>query len=304
MEEIPIGSVLVGVDGSRDSDRAVLWAAGQAAREGRTLALLHAVGPTALPPTPLVGMAPFDHTAYEGALRDHGREILAAAHALARSVEADLPTESMLIDDDARRAITAAATRAHLVVVGSRGRGPLRTAVLGSVSTSVARHATVPVVVCRPPQRLAEMERVIVGADGTAGSRPALEFAFHHASLWGAPLTVMHCFWDVLVATRGTGRLDPGMPDDPTDLRLLLAESVAGLREKYPDVDVNAELARGLVDDCLADRAPDSGLLVVGRPSVTAWSRLLHASCAIAVLERARTAVAVVPDTATEENLR
>lgn len=300
--QIPPGAVVVGVDGSDDADRAVRWAAGQADREGRTLALVHAVGPAVLPPAPLVGMAPFDHTAYAAALRDSGLATLAAARSLAASVAPDPAVVTVLLDDDPRAALTEATSGAHLVVVGSRGRGPLRTALLGSVSTAVARHASVPVVVCRP-RRSAPTARVVVGADGTAGSRPALEFAFRQASLWGAPLTVMHCFWDVLVATRGTGRVEPGLPDDPTELRLLLAEAVAGMQEKFPDVEVRTELARGLVDDCLADRSPDSGLLVVGRPAAS-WSRFLHASCAIAVLERARTAVAVVPETSTEETLR
>ena len=39
---------------------------------------------------------------------------------------------------------------AGLIVVGSRGRGPLRRALLGSVSDSVVRHAHCPVLVVRP----------------------------------------------------------------------------------------------------------------------------------------------------------
>jgi nucleotide-binding universal stress UspA family protein len=80
-------------------------------------------------------------------------------------------------------------------------------------------------------------------------------------------------------------------------LRVRLAESVAGLSEKYPDVPVTQDLARGLVDQCLADRTPDAELLVVGRADVRGWSRFLHVSCAMAVLERAHTTVAVVPET-------
>ena len=50
------------------------------------------------------------------------------------------------------------------------------------------------------------------------------------------------------------------------------------------------------VDECLADRSPAAGLLVIGRSASTGRARFLHASCAVAVLERARTAVAVVPE--------
>lgn len=39
---------------------------------------------------------------------------------------------------------------AGLIVIGSRGRGPLRRALLGSVSDSVVRHAHCPVLVVRP----------------------------------------------------------------------------------------------------------------------------------------------------------
>jgi len=153
------------------------------------------------------------------------------------------------------------------------------------------------VVVSRPVVDASSITpHVVVGADGLGASTPVLEFAFTQASLHRAPLTVMHCFWDVAVATRGPGLVGPGEPEDLSDLRLLLAEAVAGLAEKYPDVEVRRELARGLVDECLVDRVPDASLVVVGRSPASVWDRFLHASCALAVLERAHTTVAVVPE--------
>ena len=142
-----------------------------------------------------------------------------------------------------------------------------------------------------------------MGADGGEASGPVLEYAFAQASLRRVPLTVMHCFWDVATATRGKGVV-PADDTDLSDLRLLLGESVASLAEKYPDVQVTQELARGLVDECLADRAPAADLLVVGRGDRHGWSRFVHTSCALAVVERARTTVAVVPEHTQERNRR
>jgi nucleotide-binding universal stress UspA family protein len=42
---------------------------------------------------------------------------------------------------------------AGLIVLGSRGLGPLRRAMMGSVSGSVVRHAPCPVLVVREPSR-------------------------------------------------------------------------------------------------------------------------------------------------------
>ena len=191
------------------------------------------------------------------------------------------------------------ATNAELLVLGSRGRGVVRSALLGSVSTSVARAAACPVVVCRPVHETTanpDGPRVVVGCDGSSHAGPVLEFAFEQASLRGWPLTVMHCFWDVTAAMVGRGVVATIPDDGLDDLRLMLAESVAGLAEKYPDVVVTRELARGLADDCLAGRSSGASLLVVGRSHPNGIDRFIYISCAIAVLERADTTVAVVPE--------
>jgi nucleotide-binding universal stress UspA family protein len=61
-------------------------------------------------------------------------------------------TEFLIWTGDAGESIVdaAEAERADLVVVGSRGRGSLGRAILGSVSDHVVRHAPCPVMVVRP----------------------------------------------------------------------------------------------------------------------------------------------------------
>ena len=55
-------------------------------------------------------------------------------------------------DDRPWKAVLAAAkdAGAGLIVLGSHGRGPVGSVLLGSVATSVAQHADLPVMICRP----------------------------------------------------------------------------------------------------------------------------------------------------------
>ena len=295
MTEIPNGSIVVGVDGSEHSERAVAWAAAQAELESRPLVIVHSAERVVLRDTYWLDVQGIDHRKLMDALQRAGQAVLTDAEKQARTAAPDVDVRTALVEADPREALVDASRTANLVVLGSRGRGPLKSTMLGSVSASVAAHARGPVVVCRPHGAQAGERSVLVGADGTAASLPVLEFAFLQASLRGLPLTVMHCYWDVVEATSGPGVVPRGGQDGVEDLRLLLAESVAGLGEKYPDVEVELQLARGLVDECLAAAAPAADLIVVGRPASTGWFGFLHASCALAVLERARTTVVVVP---------
>ena len=88
------------------------------------------------------------------------------------------------------------------------------------------------------------------------------------------------------------------IPDELQQLHILLSESVAGLREKYPDVPVSLQLRHGLVDEALSPRGASWDLVVVGRHPVDSLDRWLSGSIAIAVLERSHATVAVVPQAA------
>lgn len=297
---IPAGSIVVGTDGSAHAERAVVWAARQARAEGRALDVVHAFGRVGVGDLAWLGTPGLDQSVLARALREAGETLVGEAREVAVLEVPGLEVRTHVLETDARDALVEASETAHLVVLGSRGRGPLRTMVLGSVSHSVARLARCPVVVCRPREpldRSAQGRReVLVGAEGTAASLPVVELAFRQASLHDLPLVVMHSFVDPTLAGRSGDGAAPAEPSDVVELRMLLSESVAGLRERFPDVEVDLRLSEGLVDQCLLDEAPDAELLVVGRSDVSGWSRLLYSSCALSVLERARTTVVVVPE--------
>jgi nucleotide-binding universal stress UspA family protein len=283
------GSVVVGVDGSPHADRAIVWGARQAVLEHRPLTLLHGFNPVGRTTVGALTLEGTDRYELLHVLRGAALTMLEEALALAQKTEPQLEVHPVLVDADARTALANASCTARLLVLGSRGRGSVSGLLLGSVSVAVAQLASCPVVVCRPRGSGTRTRGVLVGADGSAASLPVIEFAFHQAALRGVPLTVMHCFWEV-VATGGP------TPDPPSDMQRWLAESVAGFAESYPDVEVHLELARGLVDQVLANRALTTELLVVGRRHPDAVARILHTSMAAAVIERAAGTVAVVPE--------
>ena len=135
----------------------------------------------------------------------------------------------------------------------------------------------------------------VVGVDGSEHARTSLEFAYREASLRDLPLTVLHSFWDARSASQGAG-LVSDTEEGYDDARLLVAEAISGMAEKFPDVPVRIQLARGLVDDCLVRAASQMDMVVVGSHHRNPVAGMLHGSTAAAVLEHAECIVAVVPE--------
>ncbi len=293
---IPAGTIVVAVDGSEDSERAIHWAAEQARCERRPLTVLTATGVTTVPTAAWAAYAP-SYTLQPEELLASARAVADGALAIAVDLLPGAETHSAAVLGDPRQALVDLSRQAHLLVIGSRGRGPLRSKLLGSVSAAVSRDSHCPVVVCRPPRGRREDEPahgILVGADGTAESLPVIEFAYRQASLRGLPLTVLHAAWDEMGAFHGPGLT---RPTDHTfeQQRLLLAESVAGFAGKFPEVRVELQPARGLAEDCLGADSARWDLIVVGRHPVDTVLRLLTGAVATAVVEHAHTNVAVVP---------
>jgi nucleotide-binding universal stress UspA family protein len=287
------GSIVCGVDGSADAARALHWAAAQAALEHRPLAVVTATGVDPVSALAWAGGA--------GTLTISTTELLERARTVAETAATPIGLQQPQLTVTAHAAsgvprdvLTTLSQQAHLLVLGSRGRGALRSRLLGSVSVDVTRHSRCPVVICRPEQPGLVRQGVLVGVDGTAGSRPVLDFAFRAASERELPLTVLHSFRDVLVEVAGPQQVVP-TEDGLDEEKLLVAESLAGFTDTYPDVHVTTRLARGFPDQCLAADPERWHLIVVGRHTTDSLSRMLSPTVATSVVERARTTVAVVP---------
>ncbi len=290
------GAVVVGVDGSEDADRAVVWAAEQARREHRRLVLLR-------------GSALVGHSIYPGAeylMMDQasvdaeastGRAVLAASREQALRAGGDLDVTTLDVRTDPRLALVEASDRAHLMVVGSRGRGHTSSILMGSVSASLAARAACPVVVVRPQAVDAEHKPgVVVGARLDPGSVAVVDYAFAQASLRGVPLRVVHFYFDTettdiqLTAMAGSSSLRQELAEP-------MAETVAGLREKYPDVDVHLDLATGAFRALLAETAGHHDLVVVGRRTGGRLDRAIGTWSTLSIVENAHGTVVVVPET-------
>lgn len=134
--------VVVGVDGSPLSERAVAFAFEAAATRGVPLVAVHTWWDTLVDPLwePMI-----DWAAIEG----EENEVLAERLAGWCTKYPDVAVERVVRRDQPAHALLEQAGQAQLVVVGSRGRGDLRGLLLGSVSHALLHRAECPVVIVR-----------------------------------------------------------------------------------------------------------------------------------------------------------
>jgi len=151
--------IVVGVDGSLGSLKALNWALAEARLREASLRLVHAwMVPLidAIPEpwavgTPVIG--PTDDEVFEH-LEAAARNVLSTSVDHARSTEPDLDIQGELVEGRAAGVLVDAAGDADLLVVGSRGRGGFAGLLLGSVSAQCVQHAPCPVVVVPVGQSL------------------------------------------------------------------------------------------------------------------------------------------------------
>ncbi len=136
--------VVVGIDGSEPSRRALLWAADYASRLGGSLDVVTAwTFPEHAAPLGVVPAVPWPE------------ELVPQAHRKLDELVAEiLPDAPVPVRTEVERGaagpvLVDAAAGADLLVVGNRGRSALAGLLLGSVSEYCVRHATCSVVVVR-----------------------------------------------------------------------------------------------------------------------------------------------------------
>ena len=133
--------IVVGVDGSPPSERALDWAVAEVRRTG---AALHLVSAWTFPMA--LGYA-FTTTVHE--VQQSAQDVIDRAVAHVGEVAGDVTVTGETSEQAPAPALMAAAKGADLLVVGSRGLGGFRGLLIGSVSQYCTRHATCSVVVVR-----------------------------------------------------------------------------------------------------------------------------------------------------------
>jgi nucleotide-binding universal stress UspA family protein len=265
--------IVVGISGSAGSQDALRWAAQRASRHSLPLVVVHAVDDRWMTP----------EFQYEELIRESAVDLLQRSLETARLYAADLKVDVELRHGSPGAALREVSKEASMVVVGAHDRhwmdgGPLTDRALQIVSASDCPVAVI-------PARQGADRGVVVGVDGSEDALQAVRFAAAEADRDGDELTV------VLAIGSPVRRFETQLPSRGLtgtiieEQRVVLAESVAGLGDKYPDLRVHqcleteTEPAKALVDTAAGAR-----LLVIGSRGRAGFSRLVLGSTAHAVL--------------------
>lgn len=180
--------VVVGLDGSTGSARALAWAAANTERLGP-------IQPVAAWTYPWWAVAPFSPgTVLPPPRSTFHDEVSQVAERMLDAVEATDRLELMTIHAAAGSALVHASADASLLVVGTRGHGELADGLLGSVSMHCVNGARCPVaVVPQSAAAVAISSRIVVGIDDTSGDE-AIEWALANTA-GDVEIEVVHA-WD------------------------------------------------------------------------------------------------------------
>jgi len=284
--------IVVGVDGSEPSLRAVDWAADEAVLHGLPLRLVYASLWERYEGTSLaddVGK-PSEQVLAE--------DIVETAARRARRRRPDLKVSTDVLPEEPEYALVRESRSATLLVTGSRGRSGLAEALLGSVSLTVAGHSQCPMIVMRGNHdnqaRTATHGRVVVGVGDKPAGSAAVRFAFEEARRRGVPLDAVRAWrWPAHESTD-----HPLLTGEPARLheRQAVETLDSALQDAPADVTSHRRTVEGHTRTVLVDASRDADLLIIGarrRPGhyVLQLGRVTHG-----VLHHSACPVVIVPE--------
>ena len=288
--------VVVGVDGSTESARALAWAASEAALRGVALDIRYVVH---LPVTSEPFTDAVTHAEPLTEVRGYADAVLAAARGAAIDREPGLTLTTTLDYGQPAAALINAGAGADLVVVGARGLGALGSMFFGSTSTRVAARCSTPVVVVpRSPHRAkASAGRVVVGVDGSAHSDVAVRFALDEARRRAVGLLALAVYELPLIDRWRENSIFYGDVQKAARVSAEdhLVETLSRLRTSQDrDVDVEQRVESGRAAKVLVEAGRDALMTVVGSRGRGEVRGVLLGSVSQAVLHHAKHPVVVV----------
>ncbi|WP_405015791.1 universal stress protein [Kitasatospora sp. NBC_00070] len=280
-------AVVVGVDGSAQSEAAARWAAEEARRSGRVLRMLHVAADGG-------GLAPADEPT------DRLPAPVAEIRDRVAAGWPELTISCEQVTGSPYYALAAAGERAGLLVLGSRGLGAVVGRLVGSVGLRTAAHSRCPVVLVteRADGPADGRGEVVVGIQSDRPCDAVLAFAFEQAARRGVALRAVEAW------TPPTGPYVTEAPLGQQAIRESLAtarlvhlqDALGRWREKFPGVPSEAEVVGGGAADALRVASRGASLVVVGRRAPGQPMAAPHlGTVAHVVLHHAHSPVAVIP---------
>jgi nucleotide-binding universal stress UspA family protein len=281
--------IVAGTDGTEPSLRAVEWAAMEAARRGAPLRIV------AAPAIPFRVRPGKSGQVVAAKLRNAATWALGLGLERAADVAPGLSSDADLLSGPPAAALTHAARDASMLVVGTRGKGALAAAILGSVSRYSAIHALCPVVIVRE-ETVAVHRCLVVGVGDPQEESSALAFSFEEAALRGSALLAAHARLPSVRRAPAGAEATSGAPESlSAAVARQLADTLAGWRDNYPGVKVSHVVVRSRPARMLAALSARSDLTVIGRHSDPDRAGQPIGSIHNALFSRARGPVAVIP---------
>ena len=294
--------ILLATDGSRDAELATRAAVDLSNGAGADLCVVHAWQP--LPHFAYPGLVPerYDPPFEEGArklLYEQTDRIGRVGGTVAQSQLArGRPAEAIV---DLGEEIDA-----DLIVVGSRGLGPLRRLVMGSVSDAVVRHAHHPVLVVRGGDEAWPPRRILIGDDGSEAAKRAGELAATITKLVAAEATLVRAYENPPEPIRGWSAQDRRELDEAISRERRALEdraeelaTIAGSRIETRLIDTEPTLAMLIVAE---EGEEESTMIAVGSRGLGAAKRTMLGSVSTKILRVARGSVLVCPHAASGDD--
>ncbi|NUR94503.1 MAG: universal stress protein [Kribbellaceae bacterium] len=135
---------------------------------------------------------------------------------------------------------------------------------------------------------------IVVGYDGSAGSRSALAWATAEAARTMAPLRLVEAFELVIITRPSPGHVVP-LEAVRTARQRGLDAAAESVRLHHPELTVDTNLIGGSASKVLIEAAEDARLVVLGSRGLGGWSGLLVGSVAVQVSTHAQCPVVVIP---------
>jgi nucleotide-binding universal stress UspA family protein len=282
--------ILVGVDGSTQSDAAVAWATREAIMRQLPITLLHVVEEIVIGGP--VGEMFLDRPKWQ---KDNAHNVIDQSRkTLSASLRGSEPPEvhTEVVYSRVVPTLIDASKEAWMIVTGSEGMGALGRLLLGSVATGLIHHAHCPVVVIHSDQSATPESNapVLVGIDGSPASEAATALAFDEASRRGVELVALHAWSDIAVFPA----LGMDWHNRESQGQEVLAERLAGWQEQYPDVPVKRLLVCDRPARWLLEESERAQVVVVGSHGRGGFRGMLLGSVSSAVAQAATVPVIVV----------